>query len=412
MESLRELYRIGSGPSASHTMGPKRAAELFLARNPNAPAYRVTLFGSLAATGKGHLTDTAILHAFAGRKLEILWKPKEHLPLHPNGMLWEALDDTGKPAVTWQAYSVGGGALLDPDNKAEPPRVYPVKSMKEVMDWSKKNSSPIWKFVEQCEGKEIWDFLATCWKAMQEAIERGLESYGVLPGSLKLRRKSHRHHQQAKGRPGPLQRTGLLTAYALAVSEENASAGTVVTAPTCGACGVVPAVLRYLKETLNADDRQILRAMATAGLIGNFVKHNASISGAAVGCQGEVGTACSMAAAAAAQLMGGDVKQIEYAAEMGIEHHLGLTCDPVAGLVQIPCIERNAVGAMRAVDCADYALLSDGDHEIPFDTVVRTMKATGEDMQERYRETSEGGLAKMHIPEGVDPKAIEANHCA
>ncbi|MBK9974840.1 MAG: L-serine ammonia-lyase [Planctomycetes bacterium] len=412
MESLRELYRIGSGPSASHTMGPKRAAELFLARNPNAPAYRVTLFGSLAATGKGHLTDTAIQHAFAGHKLEIRWKAKEHLPLHPNGMLWEALDDSGNAAVAWQVYSVGGGALLDPDNKTEPSRLYPVKSMKEVMDWSKKNSSPIWKFVEQCEGKEIWEYLAICWKTMQEAIERGLESYGVLPGSLKLRRKAHRHYQQAKGRPGPLQRTGLLTAYALAVSEENASAGTVVTAPTCGACGVVPAVLRYLKETLNADDRQVLRAMATAGLIGNFVKHNASISGAAVGCQGEVGTACSMAAAAAAQLMGGDVKQIEYAAEMGIEHHLGLTCDPVAGLVQIPCIERNAVGAMRAVDCADYALLSDGDHEIPFDTVVRTMKATGEDMQERYRETSEGGLAKMHIPEGVDPKSIEANHCA
>lgn len=412
MESLRELYRIGAGPSASHTMGPKRAAEIFLALNLNAPAFRVTLYGSLAATGKGHLTDVAMQQVFTGRSLEIIWKPKQQLPLHPNGMVWEALDDTGNAAALWQCYSVGGGALLDPESKQGPVHVYPARTMKEAMDWARKNNSPLWKYVEHCEGKELWDYLAICWRNMQEAIERGLEAYGVLPGALKLRRKAHRHLQQAKGRPGPLQRTGLLTAYALAVSEENASAGTVVTAPTCGACGVVPAVLRYLKETLNADDKQILRAMATAGLVGNFVKHNASISGAAVGCQGEVGTACSMAAAAAAQLMGGDVKQIEYAAEMGIEHHLGLTCDPVAGLVQIPCIERNAVGAMRAIDCADYALLSDGEHEISFDTVVRTMKATGEDMQERYRETSEGGLAKMHIPEGVDPAAIEANHCA
>lgn len=412
MESLHELYRIGAGPSASHTMGPKRAAEQFLARNANAPAFRVTLFASLAATGKGHLTDTAILQVFAGRKLAIVWKPKERLPLHPNGMQWEALDDAGSAAVTWQVYSVGGGALADGDAASAPARIYAIRTMKEAMDWAASSNSPLWKFVEQVEGKGIWDYLAICWKAMQEAIERGLETYGTLPGSLKLKRKAHRHYQQAKGRPGNLQRTGLLTSYALAVSEENASGGTVVTAPTCGACGVVPAVLRYLKETLNTDDRAILRAMATAGLVGNFVKHNASISGAAVGCQGEVGTACSMAAAAAAQLMGGDIRQIEYAAEMGIEHHLGLTCDPVAGLVQIPCIERNAVGAMRAVDCADYALLSDGTHEIPFDTVVRTMKATGEDMQERYRETSEGGLAKMHVPEGVDIKAIEANHCA
>jgi L-serine dehydratase len=283
--------------------------------------------------------------------------------------------------------------------------------MKELLAWGRDHNVPLWKYVEECEGKAIWDYLRECWVVMQDAIERGLESYGTLPGSLKLRRKAHRHLQQAKGRPGPLQRTGLLTAYALAVSEENASAGTVVTAPTCGACGVMPAVLRYLKEILNAEEKHILRAMATAGLVGNLVKTNASISGAAVGCQGEVGTACSMAAAAAAQLMGGDSKQIEYAAEMGIEHHLGLTCDPVAGLVQIPCIERNAVAAMRAVDCADYAQLSDGDHEIPFDTVVKTMKATGEDLADRYRETSEGGLAKLHIPPGVDPKAIEANHC-
>ncbi|MCC6464559.1 MAG: L-serine ammonia-lyase [Planctomycetes bacterium] len=411
MESLRELYRIGAGPSASHTMGPKRAAEQFLARHGAAASYRVTLYGSLAATGKGHLTDVAIQQVFARRKLDLQWRARERLPLHPNGMLFEALDDTGSAGASWRVYSVGGGALMEDGASATAASVYPLQTMKELLAWAEKHNAPLWKYVEQCEGREVWDYLARCWQAMQEAIERGIEGHGVLPGALKLRRKAHRHHQQAKGRPGPLQRTGLLTAYALAVSEENASGGTVVTAPTCGACGVVPAVLRYLREVLNVDDKAVIRAMATAGLVGNLVKTNASISGAAVGCQGEVGTACSMAAAAATQMMGGTAAQIEYAAEMGIEHHLGLTCDPVAGLVQIPCIERNAVGAMRAVDCADYALLSDGSHEIPFDTVVRTMKATGEDMQERYRETSEGGLARMHVPAGVDPAALDGNHC-
>jgi L-serine dehydratase len=411
MESLRELYRIGAGPSASHTMGPKRAAELFLERNPDAAAWRVTLYASLAATGRGHLTDVAMQSVFGNRRFEIVWKPEQRMPEHPNGMLWEALDGNDETTAEWRVYSVGGGALKEEGKEAQQDDVYPIRSMSELLKWANEHNVPFWKYVEQQEGPAIWDYLRECWQAMQDAIERGLEAYGTLPGSLKLRRKAHRHLQQAKGRPGALQRTGLLTAYALAVSEENAAAGTVVTAPTCGACGVLPAVLRYLQEILHADDRQILRAMATAGLVGNLVKTNASISGAAVGCQGEVGTACSMAAAAAAQLMGGDVQQVEYAAEMGIEHHLGLTCDPVAGLVQIPCIERNAVAAMRAMDCADYALLSDGEHEIPFDTVVKTMKATGEDLAERYRETSEGGLAKLHIPAGVDPNALDSNHC-
>lgn len=410
MESLRELYRIGAGPSASHTMGPKRAAEMFMERHPDAASWRVTLFASLAATGKGHLTDVAMQRVFGNRSFSIDWKPHERMPLHPNGMLWEAFNAAGERIADWPVYSIGGGALLD-ERSETPAHVYPIRSMKELLAWSHANSTPLWKYVEECEGREIWDYLRECWVAMQDAIERGLETYGTLPGSLKLKRKAHRHYQQARGRPGPLQRTGLLTAYALAVSEENAGAGTVVTAPTCGACGVMPAVLRYLKELLSVDEKHILRAMATAGLVGNLVKTNASISGAAVGCQGEVGTACSMAAAAAAQLLGGDAQQIEYAAEMGIEHHLGLTCDPVAGLVQIPCIERNAVAAMRAVDCADYALLSDGEHEIPFDTVVKTMKATGEDMADSYRETSAGGLAKQHIPAGVDPASIESNHC-
>lgn len=417
VESLKELYRIGAGPSASHTMGPKRAAEIFLERFPGASRWEVTLFASLAATGRGHLTDVAMRQVFGNRLFDIQWKPSESLPDpatgapgHPNGMHWRALDADGGVIGEWRVFSVGGGALQDRESES-PPSVYPLGSMKEMLSWSSESNMPLWRLVEEHEGPGIWQYLAECWQAMQDAIERGLEAHGVLPGSLKLKRKAHRHLSQARGRPGGLQRTGLLTAYALAVSEENAAAGTVVTAPTCGACGVLPAVLRYLKETLNADDRQILRAMATAGLIGNLVKTNASISGAAVGCQGEVGTACAMAAAAATQLMGGTVEQIEYASEMGIEHHLGLTCDPVAGLVQIPCIERNAVGAMRAMDCADYAQLSDGEHEIPFDTVVKTMKATGEDLQAGYRETSERGLAKLHVPAGVDPTALEGNHC-
>ncbi|MCB1056629.1 MAG: L-serine ammonia-lyase, partial [Acidobacteria bacterium] len=379
-------------PSASHTMGPKRAAELFKQRTPDAAARRVTLYASLAATGRGHLTDVAIQEVFAGEDFSIDWKPRENMPLHPNGMTWEAFDSEGNKTDEWQVYSVGGGALAE-EGQDPPPDLYVRRSMREILQWARENNMPLWKFVGEREGAGIWDYLSTCWQAMQEAIERGLEAHGVLPGSLKLKRKAHRHFEQAKGRPGPLQRTGLLTAYALAVSEENASGGTVVTAPTCGACGVLPAVLRYLKEVLSLDDRKILRAMATAGIIGNLVKSNASISGAAVGCQGEVGTACAMAAAAAAQLMGGDPRQIEYAAEMGIEHHLGLTCDPVAGLVQIPCIERNAMGAVKAINAARIARRGQGGQKVSLDKVIRTMRQTGADMKTKYKETSRGGLA-------------------
>lgn len=411
MESLRELYRIGVGPSASHTMGPKRAAERFRARHEGAASWRVHLFASLAATGRGHLTDVAIEAAFEGQRVEILWHPRESLPRHPNGMRFEALDEEGQTTATWEAYSVGGGALETAAGDESPEHHYDMTKMSQVLAWCHSNQAPVWHYVIAREGEGILAHLRTCWDAMQEAIVRGLGVGGVLPGSLRLRRKARHHLEQAATRPDPLKQTGLLTAYALAVSEENASAGTVVTAPTCGACGVLPAVLRYLSETIPADDDQIVQAMATAGLIGNFVKHNASISGAAVGCQGEVGTACAMAAAAAAQLMDGTPEQIEYAAEMGIEHHLGLTCDPVAGLVQVPCIERNAVAALRAIDCAEFAMLSDGEHEIPFDTAVLTMKETGEDMLDHYRETSVGGLARLHIPKHIDPDTLEPNHC-
>lgn len=410
MESLTELYRIGAGPSASHTMGPKRAAERFLARHPESDLFRVTLFGSLAATGKGHLTDAAIIDALAPHRVEIVWKPNEQLPVHPNGMQFESIV-SDEVTDTWQVYSVGGGALAVKDNPTELPPVYDLTNLEDIITHCADQGITLWEYVIACEGEGIMKHLLRAWSTMSDAIDRGLDNDATLPGVLKLKRKAKTHFTRNQDRAPALQRTGLLTAYALAVSEENASGGTVVTAPTCGACGVMPAVMRYTQETLEASDDDIIKALATAGLVGNLVKHNASISGAAVGCQGEVGTACSMAAAASAQLMGGSLRQIEYAAEMGIEHHLGLTCDPVAGLVQIPCIERNAVAAMRAVDCADYALLSDGEHTVTFDQVVQTLKETGQDLAESYRETSRGGLARVMRASGVDPDALESNHC-
>lgn len=390
MESLRELFRIGAGPSSSHTMGPQRAATSFLERRPKDVAYRVTLYGSLAATGRGHLTDVALHRAFDARRLEIVWRPETFLPFHPNGMDFEALDAEGKAVERWRVYSVGGGALRE-EGAAPPAALYPLSSMDAILAWCAEQGEPLWRWAEIHEGPELWPHLERVWAAMREAIRRGLESEGALPGGLHLRRKAHDMHRRASRGGSP---TGLISAYALAVMEENAAAGIVVTAPTCGACGALPAVLRYLRE--GCEDRDILRALATAGIVGNLVKKNASISGAEVGCQGEVGTACAMAAAAAAQLMGGSPRQVEYAAEMGLEHHLGLTCDPVLGLVQIPCIERNAFAATRAVSAAEYALLGDGTHRISFDQAVRTLKETGKALPNAFRETSEGGLAAVY----------------
>jgi L-serine dehydratase len=386
MQSLRELYRIGAGPSSSHTMGPQRAALAFKARHPS-DVYRVTLHGSLAATGRGHLTDLALERAFAPARVEIVWKPESILPFHPNGMDFEA------DVARWRVFSVGGGELRE-ENAPPPPAVYPLSSMAEILAWCEEQGEPVWRLAEVHEGPPLWEHLEAVWAAMKDAIRRGLEAEGALPGGLKLRRKAHEMAIKARA-SGPARNTGLLSAYALAVMEENGAAGVVATAPTCGACGAVPAVLRQLQESVGSSEREILRALATAGVVGNLVKRNASISGAEVGCQGEVGTACAMAAAAAAQLLGGTPRQIEYAAEMGMEHHLGLTCDPVLGLVQIPCIERNAFAATRAVTAAEYALLGDGTHRVSFDEVVRTMKQTGLALPNAYRETSQGGLARV-----------------
>jgi len=395
MESVKELYRIGIGPSSSHTMAPRKAAEEFKARNPIAEAFRVTLFGSLAATGKGHLTDKAIREALSPSPVEIIWKPGETLPAHPNGMEFEALVDR-EVVSKWRAYSIGGGALRDDEGFEPEADIYGQVTMCGLVDWTRMTGRTLWEYVEDHEGREIWEYLTRVWGVMKDTVNRGLNTTGALPGAIHLARRASSYYSKSRLFSPGLQRTSLLSAYAMAVAEENAAGGMVVCAPTCGSCGVLPAVLLYLQETHGSSDIDILHALATAGLVGNIVKSNASISGAEVGCQGEIGTACAMAAAAAVQLLGGTPAQMEYAAEMGIEHHLGLTCDPVEGLVQIPCIERNAFAATRAYDAAVFALVSDGTHRISFDEVVETMKQTGSDLEQSYRETSTGGLAAVY----------------
>ena len=395
MDSIRYIYRIGCGPSSSHTMAPRRAAQEFLSLTPDASAYRVTLYGSLAATGRGHLTDAAITDVLSkAAPVAIEWRPQEVLPEHPNGMKFEAIGDDNAVMRSWTTFSVGGGALSDDVNDGA--ALYDKSTIHDILEWCQTEGYSFWEYVERCEGSGIWEYLAEVWRVMQEAIKRGLDAEGVLPGGLGVRRKAGDYYIHAHNSVKQLYNRGLMYSFALAVIEENASGGTIVTAPTCGSCGVLPAVLYYMKEQFHLPDSRILRALATAGLFGNVVKHNASISGAQVGCQGEIGVACAMAAAASCQLSGGSISQIEYAAEMGLEHHLGLTCDPVCGLVQIPCIERNAFAATRAYDAGAFAMFSDGRHRVPFDNVVKAMRDTGHDLPSLYKETSEGGLAKTY----------------
>ena len=405
MKSLRELYRIGKGPSSSHTMGPQRAAKLFLGKHRDASAFEVTLYGSLAATGKGHMTDVAIIEVLQPvAPVKIDWQPKEFLPFHPNGMKFTALNDKHEPTDEWTVYSVGGGALSEGKSEGDmfdTPEVYEMNTLTEIMKWCEDTGHSYWEYVDQCEDSGIWDYLMEAWQAMQAAVERGINHEGRLPGPLNIARKAPTYYVKASGYKQSLQTRGLVYAYALAVSEENASGGTIVTAPTCGASGVLPAVLYHLSRGHNFSDTRILHAMATAGLIGNIVKQNASISGADVGCQGEVGVACAMASGAACQLFGGSPSQIEYAAEMGLEHHLGMTCDPICGLVQIPCIERNAFAATRALDANLYSAFSDGSHRVSFDRVATVMKQTGHDIPSLYKETGSGGLAKILDPKGA-----------
>ncbi|WP_428057061.1 L-serine ammonia-lyase [Candidatus Avelusimicrobium fimicolum] len=396
MQSLKELYKIGMGPSSSHTMGPRKAADAFNRTYPTAESFRAVLYGSLAATGKGHLTDFAIKEAFYPKPVTIEWEYDTFLPKHPNAMRFEALDKAGHIMGAQVAYSIGGGDIrTDEAFGREINHIYPHKSMAEILQYTSDKRMLLWEYVEEFEGADIWQYLATIWKTMQTTMNRGLEKRGVLPGSLNLERKARRYLYKAENSPQYLRRMNNLFSYALACSEENAAGGVVVTAPTCGSCGVVPAVCRLIQEIYEFEDTTILHALATASLFGNMAKTNASISGAEVGCQGEVGVACAMAAAAVCQLEGGDNRRIAYAAEMGLEHHLGLTCDPVDGLVQIPCIERNALAASRALDCATYALMSDGDNRVSYDDVLATMMQTGLDMNKDYRETARGGLARF-----------------
>jgi len=412
MDSIKTIYKIGKGPSSSHTMGPHKASMQFLnylkSNNIKVKKIKATLQGSLALTGKGHLTDVAIKEAFENYLTEVIFDFESKTSYHPNTMILEALDEKEKILSKWEVYSIGGGEIIIKDLNdqkkmdnvgesqiKEKKDIYPYSTMNEILNYLKKSGKNFWEFIEDYEGKEIWNYLDKVWKTMKDEIERGLINEGVLPGSLCLQRKASSYFIKANSFSGLLKKQTLIFSYALAVAEENASGAIIVTAPTCGSSGVLPAVLYFLKKELNLAEQKILKALATAALIGKLVQTNASISGAEVGCQGEIGTACSMSASAAAQLMGATPNQIEYAAEIGLEHHLGLTCDPLGGYVQIPCIERNAFAASRAYDAAIHAILSDGNHKISFDSIVDTMKRTGNDLPHIYKETSLGGIATI-----------------
>ena len=395
MESIKEIFKIGKGPSSSHTMGPRKAAMIFKERNPQAARFEVTLYGSLASTGRGHLTDVAIEDVFGKENCTIHWRGNIFLPQHPNGMLFEAFAPDGIKIDHWTTFSIGGGDISDSGVRPEKETIYPHHKMTDILNWCKNNGTTFWEYVQMHEESDIYDYLNEVWKVMKAAIENGLEEEGVLPGGLHLDRKASSFFIKAQGHQGSMQRRAMTFAFALAVAEENASGGTIVTAPTCGSCGVLPAVLHLDQKFYGFSDKRVLKAIATAGLIGTIIKTNASISGAEVGCQGEIGSACCMAAGASTQLFGGTPMQIEYAAAMGMEHFLGLTCDPVCGLVQIPCIERNAFAATRAVDANVYALMTDGNHRVCFDNVIEVMKRTGKDLPSLYKETAEGGLADV-----------------
>ncbi len=399
MESLKELYRIGKGPSSSHAMGPDRAATFFKKENPSADFFEVTLKGSLSKTGKGHMTDIAIIEAISPVPCKVIFSQDETQYAHPNTMELRAFAND-ECIDFWRVFSVGGGKIVvEGEDFAENAELYKHKNFDQIRSYCMENDLRLWEYVVQCEGEEILDYLMQVWVAMKKAIRVGLVSTGTLPGGLGVQRKAKILYNQRHIDESPETRENrLVCSYAFAVSEENAGGGTIVTAPTCGACGVLPSVMYYMKDKKNFSDDDIVKALATAGLIGNLVKHNASISGAECGCQAEIGTACSMASAGLAELFYMDLDQVEYAAEVAMEHHLGLTCDPISGLVQIPCIERNAVAAMRAINALSLANFLTNTRKISFDVVIQTMYETGKDLFSKYRETSEGGLAKTYIP--------------
>ena len=398
MKSIRDLYKIGKGPSSSHTMGPARAAEIFKSENPDAERYEVVLYGSLAKTGVGHGTDRVLRDVFAPKDVQIIFA--EHDPddlKHPNTLDLSAFTGAEKTASI-RVESIGGGDIVVEGRPGlEPPEVYPENSFAEIAQFCAWRQVSLPQYVEMNEGPEIWDFLKDIWNAMRKEIHDGLSAEGVLPGGLNVQRKAkylfERGHQVDIPQVRELQQ---VCAYAFAAAEQNAGNGTIVTAPTCGSCGVLPAVLLYLQDKYKFTDEKIAEALSVAGLLGCLIKRNASVSGAECGCQAEIGSACSMAAAAMSQLMGLSIQEIEYSAEIAMEHHLGLTCDPICGLVQVPCIERNAVAAKRAIDASNLAHMLVGTRTISFDMVVRTMYETGLSINKAFRETSEGGLARLY----------------
>ena len=397
MKSIRDIYKIGKGPSSSHTIGPERAARLFLLEHPEADSFRVVLYGSLSKTGKGHGTDRVLREVLSPQPTEIVFSietpPGVH---HPNTMDFFAYRE-GAETGAMRVESIGGGDIhIEGRQDLELPEIYPENSFAEVEQFCRFRGLDLAEYVEINEGEDIWEFLDEIWRTMKRSVEEGLMTEGILPGGLKVERKAKILFEHPAPNEVPqVRECRIISAYAFAVSEQNADCGTIVTAPTCGACGVLPASLVYVQQQRKLTDEQMLRGLAVAGLIGNLVKHNASISGAECGCQAEIGTACAMAAAALTYLFGLKTNQIQYAAEIALEHHLGLTCDPICGLVQVPCIERNAVAAMRAMNSCNLAYFLTDTQRISFDMVVKTMYETGVNLNQRFRETSEGGLAKM-----------------
>ncbi|MBQ7323843.1 MAG: L-serine ammonia-lyase [Clostridia bacterium] len=394
MHSLKKLYRIGRGPSSSHTIGPERACKLFLEENPTATRFVARLYGSLAKTGIGHGTDRVIQTVLPNVTVE--FDEITETP-HPNTMELIAYMG-GTELAKMRIFSIGGGAIrIEGRDTVEGVEVYDLHSMEDIRGYCESKGMRLYEYVYEREGESIKDYLKEVWQTMQEAVMRGVQATGILPGGLEVERRAKvLYDGKSQNEGAEVKENRLVCAYAFAVGEENAAGGRIVTAPTCGACGVLPAVLKYAKEKDGYTEEEILNALATAGLIGNLIKTNASISGAECGCQAEIGSACCMATAALAELRGLTLGQIEYAAEVAMEHHLGLTCDPICGLVQIPCIERNAVAAMRAINAASLAYFLSDSRKISFDLVIQTMYETGKDLRHPYRETAEGGLAKLY----------------
>ena len=397
MKSIREIYKIGTGPSSSHTMGPVKAMQIFVGEHPDADSYEVVLYGSLSDTGRGHGTDVAIKAVGGDKDVNIIFNSADRDLPHENTMDIFAVKN-GEKSAPMRVMSVGGGDIkIQGRELSFVDDVYPESTFTEIAEYCKHHGIRLSEFIELREGEGIYEFLIEVWETMKAAIHRGLTTSGILPGGLEVERKAQYLYNQRHIDESPVTRENrIVCSYAYAVSEENADNGVIVTAPTCGACAVLPSVLKYMQEKHGFSDKAILRALAVAGLIGTLTKTNASISGAECGCQAEIGTACSMASAALAELFEMGIDQIEYAAEIAFEHHLGLTCDPICGLVQIPCIERNAVAAMRAINAVSLANFLSGSRKISLDLVIKTMYETGKDLSHLYRETAEGGLAKNY----------------